>query len=388
MLVLYLKYFKEVEHEEPKEPAKFPFVSVVVPLYNDEKNIAYTLSSILTSNYPSNKYEVIVVDDASKDNSYNIAKQFEEFGVKVIKLEKNSGAAHAKNVGIREAKGEIVITIDSDSIMDENAIRNFIPYFEDKSVAGVSGAIRTQKPKNLLQKCQEFEYDIILFIRKILEKLDSIPVTPGGMSAFRRSYVLEVNGFDEKSLTEDQEIAFKLQKHNYRVKCSLESFSYTEVPSTLSAFFKQRVRWIRGGIYNRIVHKEALSLKYGDFLLLGFIFDFIYAIPVAVLILSSITKVFLLKPYFFVFKISIIESTLVSLNLLALLSLILIVLYFYWSVYILNVLRKKANTGRFRKEEIPALLVYNFIYSSFWIIAWIIVFYKEFRREGYIWGTR
>ncbi len=388
MLVLYLKYFRQVEESSPEPSPHTPFVSVVVPLYNDEKNIAFTLSSILDSNYPKDKLEVIVVDDASTDNSYEVAKKFEEFGVKVIKLEKNSGAAHAKNVGIKAARGEIVITIDSDSIMDKNAIRNFIPYFEDPSVAGVSGAIRTQKPKNLMQKFQQYEYDIILFVRKILEILDSIPVTPGGMSAFRRGYVLEVGGFDEKSLTEDQEIAFKLQKHNYRVKCSLESFSYTEVPDTFGGFLKQRVRWIRGGVYNRIIHRAIFNLNYGDFLFLGFIFDFIYAIPVALLIISSFTKILLLKPYFLVFKISIIETFLISLNFLALLSIVLIVLYFYWSIYMLNVVRRKAGDKELSLDELPSLLLYAFVYSSFWMIAWIIVFYKEFVGEGYQWGTR
>ena len=385
-LFLYLEHM-EVMDEEVSSTYE-PTVSVVIPLYNDKQNIMNAINSALSADYPKSKLEVVVADDCSRDGSYELVKAFASKNkrVKVVRTPKNSGAAAAKNVGIKNAKGEIVITMDSDSVMDKNAVREFVAHFEDKRVGGMSGAVRVKNKEKLIEKLQDYEYDITLFFRKALQAIDAIPVTPGGMSAFRKDAIMEVGLFDEKSLTEDQEIAYNLQKHNYKIKSSLKAVAYTVVPSNLKDLIKQRVRWIRGGIYNRIKHKELLNPKYGDFVLFGFIYDFLFALPVALFVISQIAK--MLSPAHWMERIGIANTILLSLNEFTFASLLLILMALPFSIHAVNTVREKVGDKKISWGELPYFLIYATLYSFVWVIAWIGVFYKALKREKLRWETR
>lgn len=249
---------------------ELPFVSVIIPAYNEEKSIAETIKSVLTSNYP--KFEVIVIDDGSKDNTLKIAKKFIEKGVKVFS-KKNGGKGSALNFGLGKTKGEIIFTMDADTFVDPKSMKNMVRYFKNKDVMCVSPAIIIHKPKSILQRIQSTEYLLGLFLRKTFAALNAIYITPGAFSAYRKSFFNEYGGFDEGNITEDLEMALRIQFKGYLIENCPEAPVYTIAHKKFKPLSIQRRRWYFGLIKNILKYKKILSSKYGD---LG-----IFVIPVA-----------------------------------------------------------------------------------------------------------
>ena len=116
-----------------------PDVSIIIPMYNEEKNIRDCLQAIRNSNYPEKRIEIIMVDDGSTDKSVEIAKGFRD--VKVIE-QKHKGKVDALNLGASKASHNILITIDCDVTVKKDFIRNIVKPFSDSKVGAVSGAAR------------------------------------------------------------------------------------------------------------------------------------------------------------------------------------------------------------------------------------------------------
>lgn len=243
----------------------FPGVSIVIPAYNEENKIEKTLKSIHSLEYPKDKLEVIVVDDGSTDNTASIVKSFKD--VILIQLKKNSGrAAIPINIGIDHAKNEIISIMNADSYPKKDALLYMIEYFKDKNTGAVTGAYLANNPKTFIQKLQNFEYRIIAWNRKLLQFLNAVYVTPGPLSLYRKSVLLEIGKFDEENLTEDIEIAWRILKHNYSVKMCLSAVTYVETPATFKKWWRQRVRWNIGGLQTLNKYKGLMfSRKYDMF---------------------------------------------------------------------------------------------------------------------------
>ncbi len=258
----FLLYLTESENvrEDPK-PKGTPTVSVIIPAYNEEKSIGKTIESILALDYPKKKLEVIVVNDGSKDRTSEIAKRYP---VKLIE-KKNSGKANSINVALGQARGELVAIMDADSYVSKGALLKMVGYFEDPEVAAVTAAMKVWEPKTLVQKMQKGEYLINAFFKKLQSFIDGISVTPGPFSIYKRAVLLELGGFDEHTITEDQEIALRIQSRNLRIENSINAEVFTDVPSNLRSLFKQRRRWYLGYLQNIWKHKSLFSPKYGDF---------------------------------------------------------------------------------------------------------------------------
>ena len=378
-MLKYLITAKDVERDS-KENVSFK-VSVVIPAYNEGENIKETIESVLNSDYPKDKLEVIVVDDGSTDNTYEIASQYP---IKVIR-KPNGGAASAKNLGILHATGDIIITLDSDTTIPKDTIKKLASYFEDPKVGAVSGSVRVKDPKTLLEKWQAIEYDIILVYRRILEMFNSVYVTPGGLSAFRKDAIMEVGLFDPRSLTEDQEIAMNLQKHGWDVKSSLDAFSYTKVPDTLSKLIKQRIRWVRGGVWNRIKHMDLMHPKWGDFMFFSYYLDFLFFIQILPVAISLLLFVF--ESNFWFTRIGA-DAFLFGINPVGFVGLFFWLAMLPWFVYYVNIMREKANNRRISLDEIKDVLGFLFIFSVGWMIVWPFVFYKELTSKEEVWETR
>jgi len=252
LLLFVLIYFKNEKKIflDPKY-TKVRSLSIVVPCYNEEKTIGNTIEKLLASDYPGLE-KIVVVDDCSKDNSYSKIKKYEKkYPTKVMALQtpKNTGkAAGSKNYGAKFVNTELIGFSDSDSVCEKNAISNMIGYLEDEKVAGVTSRVYVQNTKNILEKMQSVEYKTIAFTRKIMEFIDSIYVTNGPLSIYKKSVFDKINGFDESNLTEDIELTWHIVNFGYNVKMAMNAIVYTEVPRTLKVWFKQRIRWSIGGM--------------------------------------------------------------------------------------------------------------------------------------------
>jgi cellulose synthase/poly-beta-1,6-N-acetylglucosamine synthase-like glycosyltransferase len=272
-------------------------------MYNEEKAIEKTIKNVKKLIYPK-KIEIIVIDDGSTDNTYKITKKIR--GIKVL-TKKHEGKAKALNFGLKYAKGEIVACVDADSYPEKNALMKTTSLFE-KNVAAVTTSIFVKNAKSLIERLQRIEYLFIAWSRKVLEYLNSIYVTPGAMSLYRKKVLLKVGGFDEKNLTEDIEIAWRLLKHKYKIKMSLDTKVYTNVPRTLKRWWHQRLRWNVGGLqtnlkyFNLFLKKDFGSV--GMFLLPFFSVSYLLSLLGLFLIFYSIFSwsYFLIGSYTFGFN--------------------------------------------------------------------------------------
>ncbi|MFH1470726.1 MAG: glycosyltransferase family 2 protein [Candidatus Micrarchaeota archaeon] len=243
------------------EPKMLPSVSVIIPAYNEEECIGKTIQSILSLDYPKKKLEVIVVNDGSKDKTAEVAKHYT---VKLIN-KKNSGKANSINVALKHAKGELVAIMDADSFVTKGALKKMVGYFGDPEVASVTAAMKVWEPKTAVQKLQTGEYLLNAFLKKLQSFVDGISVTPGPFSVYRKSVFKRLGGFDENTLTEDQEIALRIQSANMRIENSINAEVFTQVPKSIRSLFKQRRRWYLGYLQNIWKHKALFSPRYGDF---------------------------------------------------------------------------------------------------------------------------
>lgn len=265
-----LVLFEGKTKEKPKKLKKFPLVTIVIPAHNEEKRIKPTLDSVLKLDYPGNRLEFIVVNDGSTDKTEEVVekiiKENKGFDIKLINQE-NKGKGAALNAGLEKAKGEFFICLDADSFVKKDALKKILPYFDKKNIACVLPVLKVEKPKNFLQRMQWFEYIINMFYKGLMSRLNCIHVAPGPFSIYRTEIIRKVGYFDENfNLTEDLEMALRLQSKDYRIIQLLEGEVSTIAPKTLKQLYKQRNRWYKGSIYNALKYRKMmLNKNYGDF---------------------------------------------------------------------------------------------------------------------------
>jgi poly-beta-1,6-N-acetyl-D-glucosamine synthase len=240
-----------------------PLVSVVVPAYNEEKAIGKTLDALVKLSYVNK--EIIVVDDGSNDRTLEVAKEHATNDFTRIVSKSNGGKWDALNVGIRAAKGEFIVCIDADTLLDPNAIRHLIKHFRDSAVAAVAGNVKVGNRRGLLTKLQALEYIIGLNLyRRSEASLRNVTVVAGPIGAFRASTLREVGLFEGDTFAEDADITFKILKAGHKTVYESRAVGYTEAPTSMTSLAKQRYRWYRGGFQVFSKHKNMMfNRKYG-----------------------------------------------------------------------------------------------------------------------------
>lgn len=220
-------------------------VSVIVPAYNEEKSIAASIESLLTQDYKD--YEIVVVDDGSKDGTYEVARRYEGPKVTVIHQE-NKGKAEALNAGIRSATGTLVLTVDADTRLSRGALTALASRFvSDSKLGALSGNVKVDKPRGLLQRLQEVEYTTgIGLSRKGQSMLASVMIVPGPIAAFRKDAVEKVRYFSTNTFAEDFDMTLAILKARYRVEYEDKAIAYTIAPKGVEDLIRQRRRWYRG----------------------------------------------------------------------------------------------------------------------------------------------
>ena len=252
-MAIYSKYREQLQ----PELVIYPKVSVIVPAYNEEKVIGKTIEALIETKYP--KKEIIVVDDGSNDKTLEIAKRYADH-VKVLHKE-NGGKSSALNLGIVYSTGEIIVIVDADTIIGRNSIKELLKGFlVHKDVAAVAGNVKVRNRINWLTKCQALEYITgIQIVRRAFDIFGTIAIVPGALGAFKKSLVKDVGTYRKDTIVEDFDITVKLLKSGFVTQGSTRAVSYTEVPSTLIDFVKQRKRWYRGNLQVLMRHSDALT---------------------------------------------------------------------------------------------------------------------------------
>jgi cellulose synthase/poly-beta-1,6-N-acetylglucosamine synthase-like glycosyltransferase/peptidoglycan/xylan/chitin deacetylase (PgdA/CDA1 family) len=222
-------------------------VSVLIPAYNEAKNVRSTLFSILKNTRQPD--EIIVIDDGSTDDTLAHARAVADVypGRILILTKKNGGKASALNYGLTHADGDVVIAIDGDTVLDTHCIDALVRPFVSGRVGAAAGKIMPARAKTLLEKYQYLEYVAGQNIDKeFISWLGAVNIVPGAVGAWRRQALLEVGGYSDDTLVEDQDLTLALLGKNYGVVYVPTALAYTEVPTTIRSFYLQRFRWTFG----------------------------------------------------------------------------------------------------------------------------------------------
>ncbi len=228
----------------------YPKVSIIVPAYNEEVNIVSSLHNLLRQTYPN--FDIIMVDDGSKDSTYETAKaEFTAHPNLKILSKTNGGKATALNYGIAQSDAEYVVCIDADTKLEYNAVKYLIARFlnsdPDERIAAVAGNVKVGNKVNWLTRWQSIEYTTSQnFDRLAYANINAITVIPGAIGAFRKAAVVEAGGYSSDTLAEDCDITVKILKKGYTVANENRAVAVTEAPESVKQFLKQRFRWTYG----------------------------------------------------------------------------------------------------------------------------------------------
>jgi N-acetylglucosaminyltransferase len=238
-----------------------PTVTVVIPLYNEGEGILHTIRSLLGQDYPARKLRVIVVDDCSTDDSYAWAKVAESEApdrVQAIRNPHNMGKRRGINNAVRHARSEIIVSVDSDVIVERTAVRRLVARFTRPEIAAVGGRVNVSNPNvNWLTRMQTIKYYFGYEYLKNLERyFTSVMCLSGCLTAYRRSVLLELEPILENrnilgvpiKYGEDRFLTRQIVKAGYRTTSTLDAVCWTIAPDTLTKYFAQQLRWRRSNL--------------------------------------------------------------------------------------------------------------------------------------------
>ncbi len=246
----------------PDEPE--PFISILVPAYNEEAVISPALASLLRLHYEN--YEIILVDDGSSDNTLGVVRQLlathnpRDIPVRIIS-HSNAGKANALNTGLMHAVGEFVLCVDSDARVSPASLVNGLRHFQNKKVGAVAGNVVVVNETNLLTRFQQLEYLISQnFTRRGLGLFGAVTIVPGPVGLFRKTALAQAAGYreDAQLFAEDADLSVRLLAHGWRINSEEGMQAFTEAPDEVFSMLRQRYRWKRG-IY-QVLHDNFFQL--------------------------------------------------------------------------------------------------------------------------------
>ena len=240
-------------------------VSIIVPAYNESANIAATVRSLVTSDYPY--LEVIVVDDGSTDHTADIVERMRLPGVRVIR-QANAGKPAALNTGIQAARADLLVLVDGDTVFQADTVYNLVQGFTDPQVGAISGNTKVANRKRLLGRWQHLEYVIGFNLdRRLFDLAGCMPTIPGAIGAFRREVLVDVatrsGSVSHDTLAEDTDLTMAVLRAGWRVVYAEHAIAWTEAPSSLRQLWRQRYRWCYGTMQAMWKHRSSVFERGG-----------------------------------------------------------------------------------------------------------------------------
>lgn len=319
--------------------AALPKCTVIVPAYNEGKQVFDTLISLADSDYPHNKLQILSIDDGSKDDTWLwMQKAKEKLGdrLDIYQQPINKGKRHALYRGFHLGTGDVYVTVDSDSVVKANTLRNLVsPFVVDENCGAVAGNIRVLNTKRaLLPKMLDVSFVLSFeFVRSVESSLNSVLCTPGALAAYRKTAVMAClpewinQTFMGKpsDIGEDRAMTNMILKQGHKVLFQRNAYAYTNVPESYKGLYKMFIRWGRSNVRENIEMSKYVFTKFRDgaksgirllfisqslrivmcYPLLLFMFLFVVTHPVlfltstlfGILIVSSFSMLFYAKRY-------------------------------------------------------------------------------------------
>ena len=239
-----------------------PRVAVLIPAYNEEKVIVRTIRSVMMSNYKN--IRVIVIDDGSKDSTYEVARAAYpkdiESGRLTVLTKKNGGKADALNYALDYVDEELYVGIDADGVIAHDAITRLVPHFANPKIGAVAGNAKVGNRVNLWTRWQALEYITSQnFERRALDLFDVVMVVPGAIGAWRTEAVKAGYGYHTNTVAEDADLTMNLLEQGYSVIYEDQALAFTEAPVNADGLMRQRFRWSFGILQAIFKHKGAIQ---------------------------------------------------------------------------------------------------------------------------------
>lgn len=238
-------------------PIYWPKLSVLVPAYNEEVVIEATLLSLAAQDYPKDSYEVILINDGSKDNTLAISTAVAEKYpcIKIVSVPKGlggKGKSCTLNNGLPHATGDLIVVYDADSTPEPDCVRLLAQTLlaDDKLVA-VQGKVRTRNWRDsFITRFIAIEF---IFFQWIFQggrwNLFNLSTLMGTNFVIKKQSLITLGGFDENSLVDDTEMSFRIFLGKKRIKWVPYATGWQQDPPGLGIFLKQRSRWTQGNLY-------------------------------------------------------------------------------------------------------------------------------------------
>jgi len=357
------------------QPSRYPPVSILIAAYNEEASIADTLRSIANQDYPG-AFEVFVIDDGSRDRTAAIVDACDQEWLRLLRQPHNGGKSAALNRGLAEARFDLVVTLDADSFLYRDALRNLVERYlgDPPNTRAVAGTMLVRNSrKNWVTKAQEWDYfHGIAAIKRVQSLYQGTLVAQGAFSIYERAALRQIGGWVD-CVGEDIVLTWAMLRNGWRVGHAEDACCFTNAPDTLHQFVRQRQRWARGMMeafrqFPDILVKPRLSTLFVWWNLLFPWLDLAYTvffIPGIVLALFGI--------YWIAGPLT-----------LALLPMALGINYLMYRVgsqmFALNGLRVRRNLSGF--------LTYAFVYSLILQPACVAGYFSEILGLRKTWGTK
>jgi len=273
-LYLYFRYkpIKSVSND------KLPTTTVIVPAYNEGKQVYATLLSLAKSDFPEEKLQLLAIDDGSKDDTWywmQEAKNLLGDRLAIYQQPKNKGKRHALYRGFNLGTGEVFVTVDSDSVVNPDTLRNLVsPFVLNEKCGAVAGNIRVlNNEKALLPKMLNVSFVLSFeFVRSAESTLESVLCTPGALAAYRRTAVFEClpqwinQTFMGKpsDIGEDRAMTNMILKQGKHVLFQRNAYAYTNVPEKYKGLYKMFIRWGRSNVRENIAMSKYVFTNFRE----------------------------------------------------------------------------------------------------------------------------
>lgn len=321
---LIIKTIKLKNHQASRiYPEVKPFVSIIVPIYNSQGTLYKCIKSIAESSYPHKNIQIILVDNQPGGNKecfeiFDNVHNNEFSHLNMTYMRTASGKAQALNTAIYECIGTYIINIDSDGILEHNAISNLILKYEnDSNIAAMTGVILTQKEmiksenslyKKILQKNEYYEYAQAFLTGRTKEtEKNHLFTMAGAFSSFRKETLISTFLYDIDTVGEDTDMTFQIRiNKKQKIDICEDALFFVDPIDSLDTLYIQRQRWQRGQlevVANYMRKQNHIVNFFKDFLIRRMIIDHTFIFPKMIWVFAS----FILVEFGYSYKIIIIS---------------------------------------------------------------------------------
>jgi len=377
----YINYVQSMKEKRELDNRSFdyPTCSILIPAHNEEKVIAATIESMLKLEYPKDRLQIIVINDGSKDATKSIIEQYalKDARVQLFDIPKGEGGkgkSRTLNLGIKQAKGDVIAIYDADNTPDKDSLRYLVAQLLlHKELGAVIGKFRTvNKNATLLTRFINIE---TLSFQSMLQagrwQMHGISTLPGTNFVMWHHIIKKLGGWDEEALTEDSELSIRIYEEGYKIKYIPYAITYEQEPQQWGIWIKQRMRWVRGNNY--VVKKFWKEIP--RFKSKRMAFDLLYTL--------SLYYIFFVAVVFsdILFLVSLFQLVAISLpgpyTFVWVTSLILFLFELFLSI---------SYDGEDTLTNLAIIILMYFTYSQLWIYVVIKSVYQDFiKKEKRIW---